>query len=138
MTIALTPSELSVLRETGRCVVERPAEPLTCHTRTTIRPDCLPGMPRNLGDGVSAHPGVEHPVTLNRNGAVSAVLDGGQKLGLKPSEFDFVCPLAEGRTYLDGCWRIDVTEGGIEHGRVTSVLLHNLDGSWVWRAEVRR
>lgn len=138
MAFALSPSELSVLRETGRCVVERPAEPLTCYTRTTILPDFPLGHGDDRWAGVVARPGVAHPVTLNRNGAVTAILDGGKKLGLKPREFDFVCPLAEGRTYLDGCRRIDVTDGAIEHGRVVSVVLHNLDGSWTWRAEVRR
>ncbi len=133
--IALAPSELSVLRETGRCIVERPAEPLTCYTRTTIRPDRFPGMPRNLTDGIEARPGVAHAVTLNRLGAVTAQ---PMRLGLRPGEFDFVCPLAEGRTYLDGCWRIDVTDGKLDEGRVVSVVLHNLDGAWMWRAEVRK
>ena len=48
---------------------------------------------------------------LNPQGAVSAIV-GDQLLGLKPGEFDFVCPYATGRTYLDERrWRIDVEPG---------------------------
>lgn len=37
--------------------------------------------------------------TLNPHGAVSCLIDG-KELGLKPREFDFVCPYAQGQTVL--------------------------------------
>jgi hypothetical protein len=41
-----------------------------------------------------------HRATLNPQGAVCAIWDDGLSLGIKPDEFDFVCPYAEGHTYL--------------------------------------
>jgi predicted RNA-binding Zn-ribbon protein involved in translation (DUF1610 family) len=41
-----------------------------------------------------------HRATMNQNGAVSALLPGRGPLGLKPSEFDFVCPYADGVTRI--------------------------------------
>jgi len=44
--------------------------------------------------------GAVYPASLNPHGAVSAVLPNGD-LGLKPGEFDFVCPfVAEAETTL--------------------------------------
>ena len=37
---------------------------------------------------------------MNPHGALSVLLVDGQRLGVKPQEFDFVCPYADGHTYL--------------------------------------
>ena len=58
------------------------------------------------GKGVHADPGI-YPVELNPQGAVSATLPGGERLGLRPGEFDFVCPFANGPTALvNGRWTL--------------------------------
>lgn len=44
-------------------------------------------------------------------GAVSAVMPNGKHLGLKPGEFDFTCPYADGTTLL-------AVEGGVQTWRV--------------------
>jgi len=69
-------------------------------------PDVLPKeMHREARAGI-------HRVSLNAQGAVSAILPSGEHLGLKPGEFDFVCPYAEGATHLGDygggrkCWTI--------------------------------
>jgi hypothetical protein len=49
--------------------------------------------------------------TMNPHGAVSIEV-GDRRLGVKPGEFDFVCPYAQGATRLvDGRWRVE------PHGR---------------------
>jgi len=53
-----------------------------------------------------AKPGT-HPATMNPHGAV-AIGKAGQLLGVKPGEFDFVCPYAVGTTRLvGGVWTIE-------------------------------
>ena len=56
-------------------------------------------LPSMFGD-IHVEGGKRVHVELNPHGAVSAVLPDGKKLGLKPGEFDFVCPYAQGRTSL--------------------------------------
>ena len=61
--------------------------------------------------GTVALPGKVLRASLNQHGAVSVVAKDGRLLGVKPEEFDFVCPYAAGRTYLDSGWHIDVEAG---------------------------
>jgi hypothetical protein len=65
----------------------------------TLRHAVASDLPPETGRHVVAKPR-RYPATLNQNGAVSIVLDDGTKLGVKPGEFDFVCPYADGRTHL--------------------------------------
>jgi len=60
-------------------------------------------------DHVTSASGVQ-AIQMNRYGAVSAK-DVGAGLGLRPGEFDFLCPFVNGTTELrvnddDGCWTI--------------------------------
>lgn len=77
-------------------------------TRGAVRPDFA-----NLtGDRMVAVAGKRYPANIAAMGAVS-VDTGDGWLGVKPGEFDFACPYADGSTYLDktpnrGGWRIDV------------------------------
>ena len=48
---------------------------------------------------VTAEEGTYH-ASINPQGAVSIVLPDGKPFGLKPGEFTFVCPYAEGNTHL--------------------------------------
>ena len=48
---------------------------------------------------------------IARAGAVSAVMPSGKHLGLKPGEFDFLCPYAQGETVL-------TVEGGNQTWRI--------------------
>jgi hypothetical protein len=53
----------------------------------------LPGGPMKAGPGVvKAH--------IAKFGAMSAVADDGKQLGVKPGEFHFECPYADGDTHL--------------------------------------
>jgi hypothetical protein len=70
----------------------RLAEPLRVSVRRDVRPDVPIG-------GFVARPGRSYPAKLNPHGAVSAGA-GDDWLGLKPGEFDLVCPYASGRTHL--------------------------------------
>lgn len=45
---------------------------------------------RDPADYLVCKVNAEYDVTVNRNGAVSAILPGGKKLGLKPHEFEVV------------------------------------------------
>lgn len=63
-------------------------------------------------DYLVAKPG-RHKATMNQHGAVSVLLDE-KTLGVKPGEFEFVCPYADGRTRLHledrshvGTWHIE-------------------------------
>lgn len=81
-------------------------------TRRTINVDRLRVKPRRdvqsdtLGiaelerTAVRALAGQSYPATMNPLGAVSACVDQTW-LGMKPGEFDFVCPYADGATYLE-------------------------------------
>lgn len=68
-------------------------------TRRVVDLDRLYGfLPRSVrGDSIFssivAEPG-KHRLHTNRNFAVSAILPEEKKLGLRPGEFDFVCPYA--------------------------------------------
>jgi len=51
------------------------------------------------------------PATMNQHGAVCGKATNGKMLGLKPGEFDFVCPYFSGKTELvDHKWVIDPEE----------------------------
>ena len=52
-----------------------------------------PGFGPEMPAGVKGN--VEYRAHFNPQSAVSAVLMDGRKLGLKPGEFDFVCPFME-------------------------------------------
>lgn len=67
--------------------------------RRDVHPDTFPGMPPEMIEPISARAGKSYPAHLNPLGAVSALIDG-KNLGLKPGEFDFVCPYASGPTEL--------------------------------------
>jgi len=44
---------------------------------------------------------------IHDRGAVAVLASNGKMLGVKPGEFDFVCPYSHGKTVLvDGAWRI--------------------------------
>jgi hypothetical protein len=57
--------------------------------RTAV-PDHLLAMVNPKLRGLAAVNGQDYPVWVNRHGAVSAVLPGGHRLGLYPSEFEVV------------------------------------------------
>lgn len=58
---------------------------------------------------LTARAGRRYPAKINPLGAVSCDVGNGRWLGLRPGEFDFVCPYADGRTYRDDeKWHIDV------------------------------
>jgi hypothetical protein len=68
---------------------------LTIIPRVRITPDV--GYP---GDTFPvAQPGKRYKAALNKQGAVSVVIDGNP-LGVRPGEFDFVCPYSDGVTEL--------------------------------------
>ena len=97
----------------------RIAEPLRVVPRGDVHsdmPSAIFGLTGDAGRAddeairsVAIGGGRRYPAGIGGRGAVFAELHHGEgRLGLKPGEFDFVCPHADGRTYLDGGWRIDV------------------------------
>lgn len=71
--------------------------------RVVPRKDVRPDFPLNLlpeASNILAPAGEKLKAVLNRNGAVTCLTSGGQELGLKPGEFDFLCPYAQGETVL--------------------------------------
>lgn len=139
----ITSAEAAELGEFGKMRRAVAVSDLRILTRHRVDSEAFPGErgePR-----LSAHPGQPLAVTMNDHGAVCAVLPGGALLGIKPREFDFVCPFAAGRTYLDGVWRIDVAPGQLlgcpDGGRwlVASVqLIRAVTGGWGWVVEADR
>jgi hypothetical protein len=80
---------------------------LRVRPRHVVRSDLMPGQ--TVESQIAVGPLRSYAATIGDAGAVSAVTASGERLGLKPGEFDLVCPYADGRTYLDnGVWRIDV------------------------------
>ena len=51
----------------------------------TVRPDMFLGKP-----GTIAREGQEYKATSNRHGAICAICDNGEKLGVKPGEFELI------------------------------------------------
>lgn len=58
-----------------------------------------------LGHTKQQKAGKPHRGHMNQLGAVSVVAADGKLLGCKPGEFDFACPYADGRTYLEDAHR---------------------------------
>jgi hypothetical protein len=48
---------------------------------------------------IECKPGI-YKATMNQNGAVSVISEDGRPLGVKPGEFNFICPYADGETHL--------------------------------------
>lgn len=85
----------------------RLARNLTLIPRHKVTADPMPGQ--TVDQLVAIAPPYRYRARIGDAGAISAELGGGLALGVKPGEFDLVCPYADGRTYLDaGRWRIDV------------------------------
>lgn len=92
--------------------------------RGTVRADYADLLPEAAG--YEARAASSLPAQMNQHGAVSVLAENGRYLGVKPGEFDFVCPYATGRTYLDGGWRIDIENGS----RLWVKETHALDTWW--------
>lgn len=52
----------------------------------TVRPD----IPFLAKPGTILHCGEEYEATTNKNGAVSGICANGERLGVKPGEFEFI------------------------------------------------
>lgn len=130
-------AEAAELREQGTMRREVNVADLRIVARHWVESDPFPGAPH-----VEVGPNRELAVTLNPHGAVCAITEDGTRLGIKPREFDFVCPFAEGRTYLDGSWRIDVAPGQVvrseagEGWTVSAVKLIRSASGWGWVVDV--
>lgn len=109
----------------------RPVKSLRVRLRHEVSSD-LPAIIRPV---VRYGPGV-YPAGMNQHGAVHVAGDQGD-LGVKPGEFDFVCPYAEGHTYLrkhpDGrqVWHLQVLEEQRLWVRETHQFLEMRDGNTI-------
>ncbi len=86
------------LLEGRKTVTRRVAKNLYVVPCKDVRSDVPAFSP---GCGLLAKGGKRYRARLNPHGAVSAEV-GAEYLGLKPGEFDFVCPYCDGRTALLG------------------------------------
>jgi hypothetical protein len=83
--------------------------------RVRLRHEVSSDIPAIIRPVLRYGPGV-YRAGMNQHGAVHVIGEQGD-LGVKPQEFDFLCPYAEGHTYLrrhpDGrmAWHIQVPEG---------------------------
>lgn len=87
---------------------------------------------------VTASPG-EHNAELHDAGAVSVVLGDGKKLGVRPGEFDFVCPwIGRATTRIhQGKWCLEPVEPVHLWGR-ESIRFHKADDAWSYLADLTR
>lgn len=117
----------------------RIAEPLHVVPRSDVHsdmPSAIFGLTGDAGRAadeairsVAISGGRRYPAGIGGRGAVFAELHHGEgRLGLKPGEFDFVCPYADGRTYLDRGWRIDIAVGSRLWVRETHAIVPRLSG----------
>jgi hypothetical protein len=77
-----------------KTVTRRPVKELRVRLRHEVESDLPDALPRS-----AAGPGV-YAAELNPQGAVAVRTSTGRPLGVKPAEFDFLCPYVEGHTYL--------------------------------------
>lgn len=94
-SIVLTAEEVRLLLA-GPATVRRPIDLATLRV-TLPRRVASEGVLFLAGVGAVARKGT-YPATMNPYGAVCAVLEDGKGFGVKPGEFHFVCPWAEGET----------------------------------------
>jgi hypothetical protein len=75
----------------GRAQVSEPTKPIPIRVRMreTVRPD-FPFLLDPKNRGMVAMRGEEFPCAVNPHGAVSVVFPSGEKLGVKPDEFDVI------------------------------------------------
>lgn len=57
--------------------------------KQNVRPDFLFGKIHGK-PGTILWAGMEYPATSNKHGAICGICDNGEKLGIKPGEFEFV------------------------------------------------
>jgi hypothetical protein len=107
--------------------------------RRTVRSDLLIRPLCEVPGGVVCRAG------MNAQGAVFAILSDGGKLGLKPGEFDFVCPFAARAETLLPCederipghgWRVVGTLGRVTVDGVDRQIARVAVGAQGWRLEL--
>ena len=77
-----------------KTVTRRPVK----HLRVRLRHEVCSDIPAIIRPVIKYGPGA-YPAEMNQHGAVHVTGPGGD-LGVKPQEFDFLCPYADGHTYL--------------------------------------
>ena len=93
--------------------------------KVVMRREVRSDLPEIIRPVLVAPKGFKFRASLNLAGAVSCTTSSDRDLGLKPGEFDFVCPYAQGETVL-------VTAGGKE----TWTIIPHASSIWVretWR-----
>ena len=70
--------------------------------RIRMKTDVLPDILYLAKPGTILRVGREYEAEANRNGAVIALCDNGEKMGVKPGEFEFL----EAPKWLQNIWRI--------------------------------
>ncbi|NUP08369.1 MAG: hypothetical protein HOW73_20155 [Polyangiaceae bacterium] len=129
--IILRDEEAQAIAEGRQTQLRRPVDEsrLCVLTRRPVRSDFFFEM--GADRALSAREGV-HPVALNPYGAVSILLaeldedEDPKRLGVKPEEFDFLCPFVEGNTHLST----------FESGKQWTIAPHGRQQLWVkeaWR-----
>jgi hypothetical protein len=116
-------------------VTRRPVKNLRVRLRHKVSSD-LPAPP---GPRLVAPPDA-YWAEMNQHGAVSIHCTEGRLLGVKPQEFDFLCPYADGHTYLrtypDGraLWNLQL--GGEQRLWIREAFRRFPDGTVVYRASL--
>lgn len=68
--------------------------------QVVLRDEVRSDVPFHHGFETLIAPPGKFRATMNKLGAVAVVFPDGRGLGVKPEEFDFVCPFADGQTVL--------------------------------------
>lgn len=68
--------------------------------KTDVLPDVLPGIPSLAKPGMILRAGREYEAEANRNGAVISLCENGERMGVKPGEFEFL----EAPKWLQNIW----------------------------------
>jgi hypothetical protein len=115
-------------------VTRRPVKNLRVRLRHEVASDLPDALPRS-----AAGPGV-YAAEMNQHGAVAIRTASGRLLGVKPSEFDFLCPYADGHTYLrtypDGRALWNLQPNGEQRLWVRETFRRFPDGRAVYRASL--
>ena len=68
--------------------------------RIIMKTDVLPDIPFLAKPGTTLRAGKEYKAEANKNGAVIALCENGEKMGVKPGEFEFL----EAPKWLQNIW----------------------------------
>jgi hypothetical protein len=99
-SIIMQPESVRAILEGRKTQTRRVLNPNSLRVRTRHRVTADWASILDPAGALICEAGKTYRGNIARFGAVSAVMSSGKHLGLKPGEFDFLCPYAHGKTVL--------------------------------------